>query len=105
MYKNRIVAIALLISFGSSGCATLGGKEPTDADINAEAAKAYADIKAKSKRSSNAEWNAVVQRVAKRIEAASGENYQWEAVLIDSPEVNAWCMPGGKIAVYTGIMP
>jgi predicted Zn-dependent protease len=31
--------------------------------------------------------------------------YKWEYNLIQSPEVNAWCMPGGKIAVYTGILP
>ncbi len=42
--------------------------------------------------------------------AANGQptylkNYQWEYKLIDSKEVNAWCMPGGKIVVYTGILP
>lgn len=31
--------------------------------------------------------------------------YQWEYKLIDSKEVNAWCMPGGKIVVYSGILP
>ena len=31
--------------------------------------------------------------------------YSWEFNLIDSPEVNAWCMPGGKIVIYTGILP
>jgi predicted Zn-dependent protease len=33
------------------------------------------------------------------------EGYQWEYNLIDSKNVNAWCMPGGKIVVYTGILP
>lgn len=33
------------------------------------------------------------------------KDYKWEYNLIDSKEVNAWCMPGGKIAVYTGILP
>src|SRR5688572_10823817 len=33
------------------------------------------------------------------------EGYQWEYNLIDSKEVNAWCMPGGKIVVYTGLLP
>jgi predicted Zn-dependent protease len=32
-------------------------------------------------------------------------DYRWEYKLIDSKEVNAWCMPGGKIVVYTGILP
>ena len=31
--------------------------------------------------------------------------YAWEFNLIESPEVNAWCMPGGKVVVYTGILP
>jgi predicted Zn-dependent protease len=98
----------LLVTFllMTSGCASLpGGKEPTDAEINAQALKAYQEVKAKSKLSSNAEWTAMVKRVSDRIAAASGEKFQWEVILIESPEVNAWCMPGGKIAVYTGIMP
>lgn len=33
------------------------------------------------------------------------KNYSWEFNLVDSPEVNAWCMPGGKVVFYTGIMP
>ncbi len=98
--------ILTLVSVLSSGCASLPiGKEPSDAEINAEAAKAYAEVKAKSKLSTNAEWNAMVQRVANRIAASSGEKFNWETILIESPEVNAWCMPGGKMAVYTGIMP
>lgn len=32
-------------------------------------------------------------------------DYRWEYNLVKSPEVNAWCMPGGKIVVYTGILP
>lgn len=33
------------------------------------------------------------------------EGFKWEFNLIDSKEVNAWCMPGGKVAVYSGILP
>jgi predicted Zn-dependent protease len=32
-------------------------------------------------------------------------NYSWEFNLVDNKEVNAWCMPGGKVVVYTGILP
>lgn len=106
-FKNfKFIPLMIVVGVILNGCATLpGGREPSDAEINAEANKAYNEIKAKSKMSTNVEWNQMVQRVASRIEAASGENFQWEAVLIESKEVNAWCMPGGKIAVYTGIMP
>jgi predicted Zn-dependent protease len=33
------------------------------------------------------------------------DDYQWEYHLVASPDINAWCMPGGKIVVYTGILP
>ncbi len=33
------------------------------------------------------------------------KNYQWEFNLVESEDVNAWCMPGGKVVVYTGILP
>ena len=59
----------------------------------------------------------VVQRVGKNIAAAitkyyaskglSSElsGYKWEFNLVDSKDVNAWCMPGGKVVVYTGLLP
>ena len=102
---KRLLLLGLL-ALGLSSCARMPGvKEPTDAEINAEAVKAYAEVKSKSKISGNAEWTAMVKRVADRIAKASGENFDWEVVLLENPEPNAWCMPGGKMAVYTGIMP
>ena len=59
----------------------------------------------------------MIQRVGERISAAAErwlvangnhgylDGYQWEYKLIESEQVNAWCMPGGKIAFYTGILP
>lgn len=105
MHMKIFLPTILALSLFLQSCATLKGREPTEAEMNAEAAKAYAEVKAKNKHSENAQWNAMVQRVVGRIAAASGENFQWEAVVLESPDVNAWCMPGGKIAVYTGIMP
>ena len=100
---QKMIALLLLLVVG---CSSIPGvKEPSEADINAEAAKAYEKVKKESKISTNAEWTAMLNRVAPRIAKASGENFKWEWVLIESKEVNAWCMPGGKMAVYTGIMP
>lgn len=65
----------------------------------------------------NTPESAMVQRVGERIRSAveqflSNRNqlsqlsgYQWEFSLVKSPEVNAWAMPGGKVTVYSGILP
>ncbi|MEI9809074.1 MAG: M48 family metallopeptidase [Bacteroidota bacterium] len=55
----------------------------------------------------------VGQRITKSVESYYAEKgisdklagYKWEYNLVDSKEVNAWCMPGGKIVVYTGLLP
>jgi len=100
------ISFVMALSFlFTASCASLGGGAPSEEEINAEALKAYNEVKTKSKISQNREWSEMVQRVSRRIAAASGENFQWEAILIEDPQPNAWCMPGGKIAVYTGIMP
>jgi predicted Zn-dependent protease len=50
--------------------------------------------------------NAMLQRVGKRISAvADMPDAQWEFVLFQSDEPNAFCLPGGKVGVYTGILP
>jgi predicted Zn-dependent protease len=52
--------------------------------------------------------NNQVQRVGKRIAAVAGKDLpdaQWEFVVFDSKEANAFCLPGGKVGVYTGILP
>lgn len=103
--KHLLRPLLLSLALSASGCASMGVKEPTDAEINEQAIKAYEEVKAKSKISTHKEWTAMVNRVSQRIAQASGENYKWEVILIENPEPNAWCMPGGKMAVNTGIMP
>jgi predicted Zn-dependent protease len=52
--------------------------------------------------------NALVQKVGRRIAAAADKdlpNAQWEFVVFESKEANAFCLPGGKVGVYTGILP
>ena len=50
--------------------------------------------------------NALLQKVGQRIAAvAEMPNAQWEFVVFDSKEANAFCLPGGKVGIYTGILP
>ena len=69
------------------------------------------------KVSTNQEQTQLVKRVGARVQnaveryfAASGlsshlADYKWEFNLVEDKQVNAWCMPGGKVVVYTGILP
>jgi len=55
--------------------------------------------------SKNTAANALLQRVGGRISAVADlPNAQWEFVLFESKEANAFCLPGGKVGVYTGIL-
>jgi len=56
--------------------------------------------------SQNAAAKSLVETVGRRIAAVSTlTNAQWEFVVFESPEANAFCLPGGKVGVYTGILP
>jgi predicted Zn-dependent protease len=77
----------------------------------------YQDVLKENKLSSNAQQTALVKNVGlkiqKAVEAYMAENnmskqlsgYAWEFNLLEGNTVNAWCMPGGKVAFYEGIMP
>jgi predicted Zn-dependent protease len=77
----------------------------------------YDQFLKENKLSSNAEQTATVKNVGRRIASAVEQffrdnnmaseikNYKWEFNLVESQEVNAWCMPGGKVVFYTGILP
>jgi predicted Zn-dependent protease len=105
IFLPLLLVLTLLSPLHLTGCASSPVGQISEEEINAQALKAYEEVKAKSKRSTNREWTEIVNRVADRIAASSGEKFNWEVILIESKEVNAWCMPGGKMAVYTGIMP
>lgn len=70
MMKNKLVLTLIFVL--STSCASLM-KTPDEAQINAEAAKAYEEVKRTSKISQNREWTEMVRRVSQRIAAASGE--------------------------------
>ena len=77
----------------------------------------YKQFLGTNKLSGNAEQTAMVKRVGQKIQhgveqylaqnklSSRLKGFEWEFNLVESPDVNAWCMPGGKVVVYTGIMP
>jgi len=68
-------------------------------------AQSYSEILSKEKISQNARLNEMIQRVGKRLAAASDmPDLEWEFKLIESPQQNAFALPGGKVAFYTGIL-
>lgn len=78
----------------------------TDDVMNSLGVDAYAEATAPYKVIAGTRDAAMVERVGRRIAQASGRDYQWEFKLLDAPDVlNAFCLPGGKVAVFTGILP
>ena len=85
--------------------------------MNSMSFKSYGEFLAQNKVSTDTEQAQMVKRAGERIQKAvedySARNglddqlkgYEWEFNLVDDPNVNAWCMPGGKVVVYTGILP
>jgi predicted Zn-dependent protease len=70
---------------------------------------AYEEVKTKNKISSNAKYKEVVDRVGQRLAEAAqrqnlGTNFAWEFVVIEDQTQNAFCLPGGKVAFYEGIL-
>jgi len=85
--------------------------------LNAQAAEIYKKVKEKEKMSDDIKSLNEIKDIGKRMEQSISEyfyrtgiddptvNFDWEYILIDNKKVkNAWCMPGGKIAIYTGIL-
>jgi predicted Zn-dependent protease len=122
MFK-RIILFSLLGLF-LYACAKVAvtGRQQLSLVSNAEiipmANQQYDSVVGTAKLSTNQQQTAMVKGVGSRIQkaverymaennaSAELEGFQWEFNLIDDPKtVNAWCMPGGKVAFYTGIMP
>ncbi len=72
---------------------------------NKMGAAAFQEILKKERISRHPQWTRVIQRVGKRIAHQAPVKVQWDFRLINSKERNAFALPGGKVAFYTGIMP
>ena len=89
----------------------------SEAKLNAQAAQIYEKVKEKEKMSDDTKTLNEIKEIGKKMENAISiyfdksnlpdptSNFKWEYILIDNDKVkNAWCMPGGKIAVYSGML-
>ena len=88
-----------------------------EAKLNAQAAQIYEKIKQNEKLSDDKKTLNLIKDIGKKMENSIGEYFyqsnlddptkffEWEYILIDNKKVkNAWCMPGGKIAIYAGML-
>jgi predicted Zn-dependent protease len=89
----------------------------SEVKLNAQAAAIYEKVKKKEKMSDDHKSLELIKKIGKKMEISISEyfnqsdlydpttNFNWEYILIDNKKVkNAWCMPGGKIAVYSGML-
>lgn len=108
-----IVAFLILLTL-ASGCSTVpvtGRKQFTGLVSPSQEMQlgltSFEEMKKTTPISHDPAANALVQKVGQRIAAVASKdmpNAQWEFVVFDSPELNAFCLPGGKVGVYTGIL-
>jgi predicted Zn-dependent protease len=108
----RTLLLTSLLALTLAACARVEGTNrnrlllTSASEENALGVQAYAEVKQKEKICTDAATIALVERVGRRLAAAApNEGFTYEFVVLESPTVNAFCLPGGKVAVYTGILP
>ena len=112
---------ALLVSCGTTSTVPITGRQQTlmvsDGEILSLATQQYQEFMGKAKLSTNAANTAMVKRVGQNLAnavtnylknnglASEVQNYKWTFNLVQDKQANAWCMPGGLICVYEGLLP
>lgn len=125
MKSIRVILLAvvsvLMVSCGTTSTVPITGRKQTllvnDEQVLGLSNQQYQQYMQSAKPSTNAANTAMVKRVGQNLAnavvsylnqnglGAEVANYKWEFNLVQSNEVNAWCLPGGKIVVYEGILP
>ena len=119
--KVALLTLSLFILYSCATVPVTGRKQlslVSSDEINAMSATQYQDVIKKGPLSTNVEQTEMIKRVGARIQkgveqymaekgaSAQLSGFKWEFNLIqDDKTVNAWCMPGGKVAFYTAILP
>lgn len=124
---KRSAVVLTIAALGASGCQTVkttqagvvGVKREqrmavSEAALESAAGKQYSQLMAQAakqgKLNADPAQYARVKEIAERLIPQTkafrpdAVNWKWEVNVLNSPDVNAWCMPGGKIAVYTGLI-
>ena len=120
LFLLSMVAV-LLVSCGTTSTVPITGRQQTllvsDGEVLGLASQQYQEFMKSAKKSTNAANTALVKRVGQNLAnavtnylnanglSAEVKNFAWEFNLVQDKQVNAWCMPGGKIVVYEGILP
>jgi metalloendopeptidase OMA1, mitochondrial len=111
--------LAAVAGWASSGCQSafftsaanaLGARLPTLAMSEQEettlGAESYAELLRTSQRTAHPEYQAIVEKVGRRIaDVADRPDFDWEFTVLAGPTQNAFCLPGGKVVVYEGLLP
>lgn len=123
MNKQPQIIQYLILSFFIISCATVpisGRKQLNiipDSQVLSMSFQQYDTFLKENKPSTQNPNTVMVKRVGKKIQKAVEQyfaekglshilkGYEWEFNLVDQDQVNAWCMPGGKVVVYTGLLP
>jgi predicted Zn-dependent protease len=119
----RICVLQLTLALLLLSCSTvplIGRRQLNiipDATVLSMSFQEYDAFMKENKLSTNTTQTAIVKKVGKKIQgsvetyfaqngmSAELSGYAWEFNLVESEDLNAWCMPGGKVVVYTGILP
>jgi len=115
------IVAALMVSCGTTSTVPITGRQRTlmvsDEQVLSLSNQQYGEFMKTAKPSTDAANTAMVKRVGQRLAtavvnylnqnglASEVSQFQWEFNLVQDKQVNAWCMPGGKIVVYEGILP
>lgn len=119
--KNLILTLTVAVLVAACSTVALTGRKQLllvpDSEVLAMSEQSYTEFIQQSPLSTDKVTTDMVKRVGSRIAAAvvtymksvgresEVANYSWEYNLVQSNDINAFCMPGGKIVVYTGILP
>jgi len=114
MLRWSLLLVVLVLAL--TACAKVEGsgrsqlKLMPDSTMNSQGAAAYAAVKQSEKPCTDQATVAWVTRLGQRLAVAqpqvtSDRKFQYEFTVLESESINAFCLPGGKVAVYTGILP